>query len=418
MAIDIAGQQILAQPVSAFLQGRAIKQAEQERGGRMKALEAAEGREAEAFDMQKQDRQVKYDEINGKKALAGAQQVLAVTKGKRKSFVEQNFPEVIAGLEKQGYGQWDEIDEDELEELATGIAAKAAADLGISPSAAEPLSPEGKVATDVKRGILTPEQGDAALTGASKDPSDVQTYKFAQSQGYQGSFVDFKKELRGKGFNMTLPDGTTISMGGDGGGIAAADLKTPVVTKLQESIVNATDQLDRLNSIGQSLDPKFLEVPGRIKGGALKIKDLAGGMLGDMTPQEKEYLEKFSTFKAEAAKNLSSILNQLSGAAISPAEGERLKKGIPNDEDSPTQFIAKYRSAVKDQTRAVMRANWALKNGIGVKSADQLSKVMPLESIDRVYEQRANEIWQELGGTPEAKAEAVKRANQEFGLAR
>jgi hypothetical protein len=159
-------------------------------------------------------------------------------------------------------------------------------------------------------------------------------------------------------------------------------------------------------------------MPGRFKGAALKVKDLAGGMLGDMSPDEQQYLDKFSTFKADAAKNLSVILNKLSGAAISPAEGERLKKGIPNDDDSPTQFVAKYRSAVKDSTRAVMRANWALKNGIGVKSVEALSKSMPLGSIDHVYEDRANEIWQGLGGTPETKAQAIKQANGEFGLAK
>jgi hypothetical protein len=150
----------------------------------------------------------------------------------------------------------------------------------------------------------------------------------------------------------------------------------------------------------------------------LKVKDLAGGMLGDLSPQEQDYLTKFSTFKADAAKNLSTILNRLSGAAISPAEGERLKKGIPNDEDSPTQFIAKYRSAVKDSTRAIMRANWALKNGIGVKSVEELSKAMPLNGIDQVYSSRANEIWQGLGGTPETKKDAISQANREFGIAK
>lgn len=44
MAFDIAGSQILAQPVSGFLQGRAIRQAEQEGAARMKALDMAEGR--------------------------------------------------------------------------------------------------------------------------------------------------------------------------------------------------------------------------------------------------------------------------------------------------------------------------------------------------------------------------------------
>jgi hypothetical protein len=49
---------------------------------------------------------------------------------------------------------------------------------------------------------------------------------------------------------------------------------------------------------------------------------------------------------------------------------------------------------------------------------DELSKRMPLEGIDGVYEARANQIWQELGGTPETKTQAIEEANKEFGLAR
>jgi hypothetical protein len=419
MAINIAAQQQLAQPVSAFFEGRAIQRAEQEGSLRMRALENAEGRAAsaetraqEGHEIDKRVAEAKFDEIAGRKTLAGVKQVLALPKGQRKAFVEKNFPEFVQKLSEQEYG-WDEVDEDEIEEMATGIAARASADLGLAPEKVEPLSPEGKVAADVKNKVLSPEQGAAAL--GPKNTTDFDNFLAAQKDP---AFSKFLKDKRGKGLSMTLPDGTVISMGGEGGGVDAAELKSPVVTKLQESIVTATDEMDRLNSIGRGFDPQFLQVPGRLKGTALKVKDLAGGMLGDMTPQETEYLEKFSTFKAEGSKNLSAILNRLSGAAISPAEGERLKKGIPNDEDSPTEFVAKYRAAVKDTSRAIMRANWALKNGIGVKSVDQLSKVMPLGSIDQVYEDRANELWQELGGTKEAKAEAVKRANQEFGVAR
>jgi hypothetical protein len=418
MAINIAAQQQLAKPVSAFFEGRAIQRAEQEGSLRMRALENAEQRAQETHDIDKRAAEIKFDQISGERTLARAKQVMDLPKDQRKQFVTETYPDFIKEFEKHRGESWADIDDDEIEEMGSNLIRKVSGDLGLSPSQPEPLSKEGKVATDVKRGILTPEQGVDALTKDTKDPADVQSYNFAKSQGYGGTFMDFKKELRGKGLSMTLPDGTVISMGGEGGGVDASELKSPVVTKLQESIVTATDEMDRLNSIGRGFDPQFLQVPGRLKGTALKVKDLAGGMLGDMTPQETEYLEKFSTFKAEGSKNLSAILNRLSGAAISPAEGERLKKGIPNDEDSPTEFVAKYKAAVKDTSRAIMRANWALKNGIGVKSVDQLSKVMPLGSIDQVYEDRANELWQELGGTKEAKAEAVKRANQEFGLAR
>lgn len=60
MAINIAGQQILAQPVSGFLQGRAIRQAEQESGARMKALEMAEGRAQQQADRE----QALFDEAS------------------------------------------------------------------------------------------------------------------------------------------------------------------------------------------------------------------------------------------------------------------------------------------------------------------------------------------------------------------
>jgi hypothetical protein len=143
MAINIAAQQQLAQPVSAFFEGRAMQRAEQESSLRMRALENAEGRATsaetraqEGFDIEKRAANAKFDEIAGKKALAGAKQVLGLPKGQRKAFVEKNFPELVHKLSEQEYG-WDEVDEDEIEEMATGIAARASADLGLAPEKPE-----------------------------------------------------------------------------------------------------------------------------------------------------------------------------------------------------------------------------------------------------------------------------------------
>lgn len=301
------------------------------------------------------------------------------------AFVEQNAPELIQELSKNGVN-WQQVDQPTRLKMLQGIMAKAGAEIGQGP--AIPKKPEP----------FTLGQGQTRFDESGKPVASVAPRQPAN------------------GFSMTMPDGTTVQMGGPAGGVGPADLSGPTKNKLQDSIIQATDELERLNSIGEGFDPKFLQIPGRLKAGALKLKDISG--LKDLTPEESQYLDKFSTFKADSAKNLSTILNRLSGAAISPAEGERLKKGIPNDEDSPTQFIAKYRAAVKDSTRAIMRANWALKNGIGVNSVEQLSKTMPLGGIDRVYEERVNAIWQEMGGTEETRAQAKKQANGEFGLAR
>jgi hypothetical protein len=390
-----------AQPFNAFIQGRQARQTEDfnqnrnalaglelqnaptEMAGRNALLDAqvqgAQGtnaRNAANFTREGEERALS-------KALAEAQHVAQnpAALAEMPPAMQQRAREQLGQManDPQAVSQW-------AGSMVAGIAAK----LGQGP-APQPVQME--TITNPDGSIL------------QRDPTTNKLNQ-VQARAPQGS----------NGFSMTMPDGTVVQMGGTGGGIAAQDLSGPTKNRLQDAIVQSTDELDRLNSIGQAFDPKFLQLPGRLKAGALKIKDFSG--LSNLTPEEAQYLDKFSTFKADSAKNLSTILNRLSGAAISPAEGERLKKGIPNDEDSPTQFIAKYRSAVKDSTRAIMRANWALKNGIGVQSVEQLSKAMPLNGIDQVYEQRANEIWQEMGGTPEAKAAAIKQANGEFGLAR
>lgn len=230
------------------------------------------------------------------------------------------------------------------------------------------------------------------------------------------AFANFLKQRKGKGLSVTMPDGTVIEMGGDGGKVDAGELSKPTINNLQETIVNSTNRLDRLNATLSTYRPEFLQAKGIVNANTTKIKDFIGM---DVSPEQKKYLDEYSQFQSSAATDLAQFLKEMSGAAVTPQEYARTEKALPSGTElSPTEFEAKAKVAVKTITRAIMRGNWALKNGIGVKSVEQLSKVMPLESIDKVYEQRANEIWQELGGKPESKAKAIQQANQEFGLAR
>lgn len=134
MALDLAGMQILPQPATAYLSGAAIKNAQAMEERQMALQERKLTAEENAG---KAAAKAKFDEQAGKRAISGADQTLAVPKGKRKAFVERTFPELIPALSKSGYGEWNEIDEDELEELASGIKARAMADLGISPDKPE-----------------------------------------------------------------------------------------------------------------------------------------------------------------------------------------------------------------------------------------------------------------------------------------
>lgn len=169
MALNIAAQQAMANPVDQFLEGRAIRRAEEEGAMRMTALQNAEGRaaaeetrQASRFNWEQSANKIQMDQVKAKEIKAGADQVLAIPKGKRKVFVEKNFPEFVNKLSEQEYG-WDEVDEDEIEEMAQGLAAQSSAALGISPAKVVPQSDQGKVSADVRSGLLTQGQGDAIL---------------------------------------------------------------------------------------------------------------------------------------------------------------------------------------------------------------------------------------------------------------
>lgn len=220
----------------------------------------------------------------------------------------------------------------------------------------------------------------------------------------------------GRGISMTTPDGTVVEIGGDGSLVGPGQLSKPSINKLQETIINSTDRLDRLNSTLATYNPDFLRAKGIATAATTKFKDFLGMKV---SPEQRGFLDQYSQFQSSAATDLSSTLREMSGTAVTPQEYARTEKTLPSGTElSPTEFEAKSKVAVRTIQRAIMRANWALKNGIGVKSVEDLAKAMPLEGIDSVFEQRANQIWQEMGGSPDTKAQAMQRAKQEFGLAR
>lgn len=172
MALNIAAMQQMPNPVDQFLEGRAIRRAEAAQDQQMQMAQAAEGRavtqveqQTARFNWEQSANKVQMDQVAAKKVLAGAKQVLGVPKGERKAFVEKNFPDFVAKLSEQEYG-WEEVDEDEIEEMAQGLSAQSSAALGMSPEKATPFSDAGKVSADVRSGLLTQGQGDAILNAS------------------------------------------------------------------------------------------------------------------------------------------------------------------------------------------------------------------------------------------------------------
>jgi hypothetical protein len=323
-----------------------------------------------------------------------------------KNYVEQYEPDLVKNASANGV-DWATLDDEGVKQLVTQMQNRARQELGQGPVTTQKV---GDFQTLQQDGKVIASQ---APQKAANAPQSYEEYVRAQQDP---EFAAFLKSRKGKGLSVTLPDGTVVEMGGEGGKVGPGELSKPTVNNLQETIVNSSARLDRLNQMLTAYKPEYLQAKGLVKAGSSELKDFLGM---DVSPEDKKFLAGYGEFKASASQEFSATLKELSGSAATEAEVQRVMKGVPSDKDkSPTVFEAKARATTKFITRAIMRSNWALKNGIGVQSVDQLSKQMPLEGIDAVYESRANQIWQEMGGTPETKAEAIKRANQEFGLAK
>jgi hypothetical protein len=409
MPYDIAGNQVLASPVSAFMQGRALRLADEDRRQRTALALAQEQRAAEEHSVGMEQAKLQLGAAKAKQVYAGMQQVLGAPEGKRKQFIEENFPDLAKQMQQNGH-DWGSFDEDTVTRMAEGLKAHAAAELGVGPE-----KKFQTIETD-DGGILQrdPSTGELKkVMEGNKPPSSYDEFALAQKDP---AFAKFLKERKAKGgLSLTMPDGTTLELG-DVQKVGPDELSKPTINNLQETIVNAQGRLDRLNLTLKTYSPDFLRAKGLVSATTTRVKDFLGM---DVPAEQRKFLGEYAEFQANAANDFNQTLKELSGAAVTEHEMARAQKAAPSGTDtSPIEFEAKARATTKFVTRAIMRSNWALKNGIGAKSVEQLAKLMPIEGIDQVYEQRANEIWQEMGGKPETKKEAIRKANEEFGLAR
>lgn len=209
------------------------------------------------------------------------------------------------------------------------------------------------------------------------------------------------------------PDGTvTYSEGG------AIGLQKPTLNKIEEKQFNATEALSRLNTIHNSFKPEFATFGGRGEALFTGLKDKAGIKL---SKSEATNLREFSTYRRDAISHLNRTLNELSGAAVSPAEAERLKAELPDpgtglfDGDGPTEFKAKADASTRAMKQAAIRYHYSKRSGMDPFSID-------LADVDKLMDQRGSELEAQIssqnpGMDPVTIDAMVKdQLSREFGI--
>lgn len=191
--------------------------------------------------------------------------------------------------------------------------------------------------------------------------------------------------------------------------------------KIDEKMLNTGEQIARLDSIASSIKPEHLTYEGRLKGGWLGLQDAFRSGNASMTPDDRKYLEEFTTLRAKSIANLNSYIKEMTGAAMSEAEAKRLMAVMPNagtgvfDGDSPTQFKTKLDVVVREAKMAMARAQFAKANNRPWNS-------IPLDQMPNIIRQRGDQILKDIQAqAPNAPIEHLKpfvrqRLNQEFGI--
>jgi hypothetical protein len=144
--------------------------------------------------------------------------------------------------------------------------------------------------------------------------------------------------------------------------------------------------------------------------------------IGQVSEEEKQKLSEYTSFKRDSISSLNNYIKDITGAAMSVQEAERLIKGMPNpgmgmfDGDSPTEFKSKMNSVLGNLDRVIARSQYVLKHGLkDVKS-------IPLDSMGSIIDKRGEEIENEFKRLYPDKSESEVQSmtagelSKEFGI--
>jgi len=127
--------------------------------------------------------------------------------------------------------------------------------------------------------------------------------------------------------------------------VNGVDLTKPTVNLLQKSLLDAGNQMDLLTGIGLRFDPFFLTIPSNVAVKGLSFFERMNIPIGE---DASDFLVRHGQFKASALDGLNRYIKLITGAQMSEAEANRLRKAFPDAElDSGSQFVGKYVAVVQ-----------------------------------------------------------------------
>ncbi len=199
---------------------------------------------------------------------------------------------------------------------------------------------------------------------------------------------------------------------------APADFGRKAQNDIETRIVNSGAMLARLTDTQKLFKPEYQQIFPRVANAISRGKD----KFGFATPEDQQAVGEFAQFKAEAFNNLNTTLKELSGAAVTPQEAERLLEQLPNvgttiwNGDSPSEFQGKLLQSIKQQKLAITRYNLWLKMGRSGNPWD-LGDLSSVPGMVDQYGEQLEQQFRQQGYTDQKAIEQMVRQQIQRDLA-
>lgn len=345
--------------------------------------------------MSLQEMQIKAAEADAKRAammtpmqLAKIQADIAATRAHADLF----------GAQARAATQKDALDEFILRRFGGGPAPAPA------PAAPGPVRPQSMAPGAAP---MTPMP--MADAGPGMDPNIIRTQAAPQAPAKPATppgMVDTPMgpmspaEARQMGFLLALkgkgPAGQML--------VDSADpnkLGKEVRNKVDEAEFNATQQLARLKAIRDGFKPEYQTFEGQMKQFGVGIADSFETLRGKLDPATLQKHAEYKAWASDAYDNMNRYIKEITGAAMSEVEAQRIRKAIPDPQnDGPTAFKAKMEAAVKQGQLAIARMRFLRQNGFNGQpwggTAEDAARMLPLDRMNTMIRADTSKLLQQL----------------------
>ncbi len=201
-----------------------------------------------------------------------------------------------------------------------------------------------------------------------------------------------------------------------GPGAASGDLTKTTANEVQKKILSSGDTLSQIAAIRAKAKPEYQQIGPRWGALVTSMKDKSGLAV---SPEDKQQLNEFTAYRAEASQMFSNILKDLSGTAVTPGELARAEGWLPNpgtglvDGDSPTELASKVDRMEAFTKRALAKYSYINQHGLDPRKVD-------VDQMPKIIQDRGDEIAGEYAKRglegDQLKSQVKARLVEEFGL--